>query len=87
MTILVYKARISRAYEYRIKNDIKKKIKSFAELEMPSLFEKGFLDNSVLSKYNQNPRISPQVNNQNVSINTSNFEIQSQNMVGRKGLT
>jgi hypothetical protein len=32
-----------KAYEYRMKSDIKKKIKTFAELEMPLLIEKGFL--------------------------------------------
>jgi hypothetical protein len=68
LTILVYKARISRAYEYRIENDIKKKIKSFAELEMILLIEKGFLDELDLSVFTQNLMTNPQIKSKCHSI-------------------
>ena len=71
---LVNKVKISKAYEYRIKSDIRKKIKTFTELEMPLLVEKGFFENSSLSKYTQNLMTNPQINNQNLPINSSNIE-------------
>jgi hypothetical protein len=74
-----------KAYEYRMKSDIKKKIKTFAELEMPLLIEKGFFNNLDLSIYNQNLRISPQAENEIISQLPCDIQFQSQNMVGRKG--
>jgi hypothetical protein len=71
---LLNNVNISKAYEYRIKSDIKKKLKIFAELEMPLLLEKGIIDNHDLSKYTQNLRTNPQIDNQNFSINSSNIE-------------
>jgi len=56
-----------KGIEYRMKSEIKKKIKTFAELEMPLLIEKGFLNNFDLSIYNQNLRISPQTENEIIS--------------------
>ena len=65
---LLGKIKVSKPYEYRIKSDVKKKLKIFTELEIPLLIEKGIIDNSDLSKYTQNLMTNPQVNNQNVSI-------------------
>jgi hypothetical protein len=67
-----------------MKSDIKKKINTFAELEMPLLIEKGFLNNFDLSIYNQNLRISPQTENEIISQLPCDIQFQSQNMVGRK---
>jgi hypothetical protein len=68
-----------------MKSDIKKKIKTFAELEMPLLIEKGFLNNFDLSIYKQNLRISSQTENEIISQLPCDIQFQSQNMVGRKG--
>ena len=82
---LLGNVKVSKPYEYRIKSDIRKKIKTFTDLELPLLLEKGIVNSLDLSKYTQNLRANPQVNNQNVSINSLNFENCAQNMVGRKG--
>ena len=79
------KVKISKAYEYRIKRDIRKKIKSLTELEIPLLIEKGFIYNIDLSKYTQNLRTNPQTNDHNYAQLSSNIQFQSQNMVGREG--
>ena len=82
---LLNNVKISKAYEYRIKSDIKRKLKAFTELEVPLLIEKGFLNNFDLSKYNQNLRTNPQSSDQKVTTSTSNIENCAQNMVGREG--
>jgi len=82
---LLGKIKVSKPYEYRIKSDLKKKLKIFTELEIPLLIEKGFIDNNDLSKYPQNLMTNPQINNQNFSINPLSIENCAQNMVGRKG--
>jgi hypothetical protein len=61
-----------------MKSDIKKKIKTFAELEMPLLIEKGFLNNLDLSIYNQNLRISPQTENEIILQLPCDIQFQSQ---------
>jgi hypothetical protein len=50
-----------KKYEYRIKSDIKKKLKTFTELEIPLLIEKGIIDSFNLSIFNQNPKFSPKM--------------------------
>ena len=75
---LLNNVKISKEYEYRIKSDIKKKLKTFTEIEIPLLIEKGLLDNNNLRVFTQNLRISPQMNNQNVSINSPNNDISAQ---------
>jgi len=77
--------KVSKPYEYRIKSDIRKKIKTFTDLELPLLVRHGFIDNINLSKYSQYLRTNTQINNQDVSINSPNPENCAQNMVGRKG--
>jgi hypothetical protein len=53
--------KVSKIYEYRIKSDIKKKLKTFTELEISLLVQKGFIDNIGLSKYTQNLMTNPQM--------------------------
>jgi hypothetical protein len=74
MEWLLGNVKVSKPYEYRIKSDIKKKIKTFTELELPLLIQKGIFSNFHLIKFTQNLMTNPQVNNQNVSINSLNFE-------------
>jgi hypothetical protein len=82
---LLGNVKVSRTYKYRIKSDIKKKLEIFTDLEIPLLIEKGFIDITDLSKYTQNLRTNPQMNNYDMPINSSYLQIPSQNMVGRKG--
>jgi hypothetical protein len=60
-------------------------MKTFTELEIPLLIDKGIIDNVDLGKYTQNLRISPQIASENISRLPSDMQIQSQNMVGREG--
>ena len=82
---LLNNAKISKAYQYRIKSDIKKKIKTFTDLELHLLVNKGIIVNLDLIRYTQNLRTNPQINDQEISINSPNLQFPSQNMVGRKG--
>jgi len=79
------RVKVSKSYEYRIKSDIRKKMKTFTDLELPLLLEKKIIDNFDLSKYTQNLRTNPQTNDHNYTQLSSDIQIQSQNMVGRKG--
>ena len=83
---LLNRVNVSKAYQYRIKSDIKKKLKTFTELEIPLLIEKGIIDNFDLRIFTQNLMTNPQMNNHSNSQRPTNNECQSQNMVGRKGL-
>jgi hypothetical protein len=76
---------VSKVYEYRIKSDIKKKFKTFTELELPLLIQKGIIDKSNLNIFTLNLRTDHQTNDQNISQLPSDILIQSQNMVGQKG--
>ena len=82
---MLNRIKVPKAYQYRIKSDIKKKLKTFTEWEIPLLIQKGMIANTDLSKYTQNLRISPQTSWENISQLSSNIQIQSQNMVGREG--
>ena len=82
---LLNNVKISKEYEYRIKCDIKKKVKTFTEFELPLLIRKRIIESLDLSKYTQNLRANAQINDQDLSVSTSNFENCAQNMVGRKG--
>jgi hypothetical protein len=82
---LLGNVKVSKTYEYRIKSDIKKKVKTFTEIEIPLLVKKGFFDCLDLSKYTQNLRISPQTTDDNFLQFPTETQIQSQNMVGREG--
>jgi len=48
---LMDKKKVSKVYEYRMRSDIKKKLQTFQQLELPLLLEKGFL--ADWSKYTQ----------------------------------
>ena len=72
-------------YQYRIKSDIRKKLKTFTELEIPLLIEKGIIDNVDMSIYTQNLRTNPQIKDHNNLQLPADFQFSSQNMVGRKG--
>ena len=76
---------VSKAHQYRIKSDIKRKLKTFAEVEIPLLIDSGILDNFDLSKYTQNLMTNPQINSHSYSQQPTNNQFQYQNMVGRKG--
>ena len=82
---LMNNLKISKAYEYRIKSDIRKKLKTFTELEIPLLMKKGIIDNIDLSVFTQNLRANPQTENENISQLPCDLQFQSQNMVGREG--
>jgi hypothetical protein len=84
---LLGNVKVSKPYEYRIKSDIRKKIKTFSYLELPLLLKRRIIDSLDLSIFTQNLRTNPQINIQNDPINSSNFENCAENMVGRKGLT
>ena len=59
---LQHKIRVSKVYEYRIKSDIKKKLQTFQQLELPLLMKNGFISSAVnhLSLYPQNLSANPQ---------------------------
>jgi hypothetical protein len=82
---LLGKTKVSKPYQYRIKSDIKKKLKTFTELELPLLFERKIIESPDLSKYTQDLRTNPQIACENISQLRSDLRIQSQNMVGREG--
>jgi hypothetical protein len=82
---LLGRVKISKQYQYRIRSDIKQKIKTLIDLELPLLVQKGIIDKTDLSKYTQNLNANPQIKNPHFSTNTSTNEFQSQDMVGRKG--
>jgi hypothetical protein len=53
--------KVSKVYEYRIKSDIKKKLQTFQQLELPLLMRNGFISsNGDLSAYTQNLSANPQ---------------------------
>ncbi|MFZ0656438.1 MAG: hypothetical protein WAM19_07325, partial [Nitrososphaeraceae archaeon] len=64
---MLNRIKVPKAYQYRIKSDIKKKLKTFTEWEIPLLIQKGMIANTDLSKYTQNLRISPQTSWENIS--------------------
>ena len=58
---LQHKIKVSKVYEYRIKSDIKKKLQTFKQLELPLLVKNGFVSsNNDLSVYPQSLSANPQ---------------------------
>src|SRR5919202_4976513 len=58
---LQHKIKVSKVYEYRLRNDIKKKLQAFQQLELPLLMKNGFISsNDALSVYTQNLSANPQ---------------------------
>ena len=66
--------KISKIHEYRIKSDIRKKLKTFAEIEIPILIQKGFMDTNNLSIFPQNLITNHQSINSESSIKCSNIK-------------
>ena len=58
------KLKVSKAYEYRIKSDIKKKLQTLQQLELPLLIEKGFIISDAIDKDN-NLSVYPQLQKSN----------------------
>ena len=82
---LLGRVKVSKTYQYRIKSDLKKKLKTFTELEIPLLIKKGIIDSSRLRITTQNLMISPQTNSHSNSQQPTNNQFQYRNMVGREG--
>jgi hypothetical protein len=82
---LLGNVKVSKPYEYRIKRDIRKKIKTFTDLELPLLLKRRIIDLLDLSIFTQNLRISPQTKDQIIPQPSQDIENCAQNMVGRKG--
>ena len=76
--------KVSKPYEYRIKSDIKKKIKTFTDLELPLLLKRRIIDSLDLSIFTQNLRTNPQTKDQIIPQPSQDIENCAQ-MVGRKG--
>ena len=72
---------ISKTYQYKMKSSIKRKWRNFLNFELPLLQKSGIISDN-LTIFGKNLTIFGKVEN---SINSSNLEIQSQDMVGRKG--
>ena len=73
------KIQLPNGYERKIKSDIRRKLRIFNELELPLLVKTGFITATA------NCNIVTTNCNIASTINSSNIEIPSQNMVGRKG--
>jgi hypothetical protein len=43
---LQHKIKVSKVYEYRLKSDIKKKLQTFQQLELPLLMRNGFISSA-----------------------------------------
>jgi hypothetical protein len=78
--------KVSNPYEYRIKSDIRKKIKTFTDLELPLLLKQRIIDSLDLSIFTQNLRTNPQTKDQIIPQLSQDIENCTQNMVGRKAL-
>jgi hypothetical protein len=59
---LQHKIKVSKVYEYRLRSDIKKKLQTFQQLELPLLMKNGFISypQGDLSIYTQNLSANPQ---------------------------
>jgi hypothetical protein len=58
---LQHKIKVSKVYEYRLKSDIKKKLQTFQQLELPLLMRNGFISSANdLSIYTQSLSANPQ---------------------------
>ena len=71
---LLDKIKVSKDYEYRIKSDIKRKMQTFEQLELPLLLKKGFFSHmSDLSVYAQSLSAGPQIQNTKRSLILTSF--------------
>ncbi len=44
---LQYKIKVSKVYEYRLRNDVKRKLQTFQQLELPLLIKNGFISSAT----------------------------------------
>jgi hypothetical protein len=60
---LQHKIKVSKVYEYRMRSDIKKKLQTFQQLELPLLMRNGFISSTHgdLSVYTQTLSANPQI--------------------------
>ena len=70
--------KVSKPYEYRIKSDIRKKIKTFTDLELPLLLKRRIIDSLDLSIFTQNLRTNPQTTDQIIPQPLQHTEIPSE---------
>jgi hypothetical protein len=82
---LLGNVKVSKPYEYRIKSDIRRKIKSFTNLELPLLLKQRIIDSFELSIFTQNLRTNPQTKDQIIPQPIQHIENCAENLVGRKG--
>ena len=75
---LLGNVKVSKPYEYRIKSDIRKKIKTFTDLELPLLLKRRIIDSLDLSIFTQNLRTNPQSTDQIIPQPLLHTEIPSQ---------
>ena len=71
------KKKVSKAYEYRIRSDIRKKLDILKSVELPLLQSYGFLDE--LSVFTQKLSDSPQLEDNNIAYNNSTSQYISYN--------
>jgi hypothetical protein len=72
---------VSKAYQYKMKSEIRKKLKILNNLELPILQKSGIFSED-LTVFGNDLTVFGKVDN---TINSSNIENCAQNMVGRKG--
>ena len=75
---LLGNVKVSKPYEYRIKSDIRKKIKTFTDLELPLLLKRRIIDSLDLSIFTQNLRTNPQSTDQIIPQPLLHTEIPSE---------
>jgi hypothetical protein len=82
---LLGRIKISKQYEYRIKSDIRKKLKIFQELELPTLLKSGLVNNERnTSPFTQDLSANPQLQRTNLAeLEDQRFSVHE--IVGRKG--
>jgi hypothetical protein len=85
---LLGNAQVSKGYEYRIKSDIKRKLKTFQQLELPLLQKHGYtLDLLSLTANPQNLSANPQAPDTLVAKNVqSEGGVKNHEVKGQKAL-
>ncbi len=85
---LIGNIEVSKQYEYRIKSDIRKKLKIFQELELPLIIKCGLTNNlRILSPFTQDLSANPQLPGMNIVQSHNDLEFCAQTReieVGRK---
>ena len=64
---LQHKIKVSKVYEYRLKSDIKKKLQTFQQLELPLLMKNGFIS-SAYGDLSANPQLHERPNNTRIEL-------------------